>query len=269
LKKAFASFGTISDAFLPHRGSRFAFVTFEEEASAAKAVAEMNGKSVPDDDTKTELKLTMARERPARKKGRKQSRKSKKEGGKKEEAQGAKKADGGDAEAGKGASKKQARRAGRKEFDKAEFEARSAARMDRYESELEAKCHLFGMLSNGAAGAQSGALQAVQASLFQEAHSVKVSPGADGAFSVKVTEGGKTLCEYDSTSQNKALTAAANQLVEALFNEVKYSLSYKAEVVALNGAKVDLLMPVRKMRFPPVGSKEGVKDPLDSVRSEG
>lgn len=44
LQAAFASYGEISDAFIPHRGSRFGFVEFKDPAAATKAIEGMHEK---------------------------------------------------------------------------------------------------------------------------------------------------------------------------------------------------------------------------------
>ena len=62
LKNLFSSFGNVTEATVivdrfSKRSKGFGFVTFEDDASAAKAVAEMNGKDVEG----RELKVSEAR----------------------------------------------------------------------------------------------------------------------------------------------------------------------------------------------------------------
>jgi len=71
LEDAFVQFGEITDAFIPHRGSRFGFVDFKEPASATSALESMAGKPL-DDEAATaspddEIGVIRARERPASK----------------------------------------------------------------------------------------------------------------------------------------------------------------------------------------------------------
>merc|ERR1712031_150535 len=71
LEDAFASFGEITDAFIPHRGSRFGFVDFKDPDAASRALAGM--KDVPLDEIAAKLHPTefigviRAKERPPQK----------------------------------------------------------------------------------------------------------------------------------------------------------------------------------------------------------
>merc|ERR1711907_84180 len=68
LEDAFASFGEITDAFIPHRGSRFGFVDFKEPAAATKALKEMHDKHLDDQSKKDAgepIGVIRAKERPS------------------------------------------------------------------------------------------------------------------------------------------------------------------------------------------------------------
>jgi len=71
LQAAFEKFGEISDAFIPHRGSRFGFVDFKEPASATKAMEAMHQKVLDaesKEDTPDEtIGVVRATKRPASK----------------------------------------------------------------------------------------------------------------------------------------------------------------------------------------------------------
>ena len=72
LKELFASYGDIEEATVisdkfSGRSKGFGFVTFKEEASAQKAIAEMNGKKVEERELKVnEAKPMEDRPRPPR-----------------------------------------------------------------------------------------------------------------------------------------------------------------------------------------------------------
>lgn len=68
MEDAFASFGEITDAFIPHRGSRFGFVDFKEPAAATKALKEMHDKHLDDQSKKDAgevIGVIRAKERPS------------------------------------------------------------------------------------------------------------------------------------------------------------------------------------------------------------
>jgi len=71
LEDAFAPFGEITDAFIPHRGSRFGFVDFKEPDAATKALEEMANKPLDETASKAHpsdmIGVIRAKERPAQK----------------------------------------------------------------------------------------------------------------------------------------------------------------------------------------------------------
>jgi len=71
LKKAFAEFGEISEATVivdkfSNRSKGFGFVTFSDEASAQKAIAEMNEKDFEGRPLKVSEAKPMSEDRPKR-----------------------------------------------------------------------------------------------------------------------------------------------------------------------------------------------------------
>lgn len=104
-------------------------------------------------------------------------------------------------------------------------------------------------------------MEAIKDSLFKPEHNPTVRTQIDAepelyaqSFTVKVdAKDGGTAAEYDSAAQDSALTAQVNRATEGLLSEVRYCLSLKEEVIAVNRMKIALLTPLRKLRFPPPG----------------
>lgn len=311
LKAAFIKFGPITDNFVPQR-KRFGFVTFENEADMKKALS-MDGQQLDEEAAAAEsepLKITVAREKPPAPEG--EHAPAKKAPAKKAPVK--KEAPAKKAPVAKGGAKGED--GNKKRTKKAPVEARQKQtfvnveeRKANYVQEIPAKCLLIGYAHRvaekttaeyDAANVREGfpGLEWIQTalgakglpkSLFFSSHTATYSSHEDGeSWEVTVDglegEDGKQNFAWKNTDACPEHAAKYEDLRRALLNEAKYSMSFDADEIALNRAKIFLLnklsnvgkpaaapKPAAAKEAPAVGAPAGAKKAaaVAAVHSKG